>query len=134
MTEQKLQTDMEDLKNQMEARAAEDRDRLENEKSRAEDKMKAEIEAMHRRYEELRVQKSQIEKESANLLKAVEANNLKAVEEIEAIYEKKLTYENEKYLLLEQELLEEKMKNENRFKKMEDQNQEIIDRLQNEFR
>lgn len=108
MTEQKLQTDMEDLKNQMEARAAEDRDRLENEKSRAEDKMKAEIEAMHRRYEELRVQKSQIEKESANLLKAVEANNLKAVEEIEAIYEKKLTYENEKYLLLEQELLEEK--------------------------
>ena len=29
MTEQKLQTDMEDLKNQMETRAAEDRERLE---------------------------------------------------------------------------------------------------------
>lgn len=133
-TEQKLQTEMEDLKNQMESRAAEDRERLEKEKNKAEDKMKLEIEAMHRRYEELRVQKSQIEKESANLLKAVEANNLKAVEEIEAIYEKKLTYENEKYLLLEQELLEERMVNENRFKKMEDQNQEIIDRLQNEFK
>ena len=38
--------------------------------------MKSEIEAMHRRYEELRVQKSQIEKESANLLKVSFFKNL----------------------------------------------------------
>lgn len=50
------------------------------------------------RYEELKKQKTLIEKESANLLKGMENNHLKAVEELENLYEKKLAFENEKYL------------------------------------
>ena len=40
----------------------------------------------------------------------MENNHLKAVEELETLYEKKLTFENEKFLQQEQELLEERMK------------------------
>jgi len=43
-------------------------------------------------------QKGIIEKESTNLLKNMENNHLKAVEELETLYEKKLTFENEKFL------------------------------------
>lgn len=37
---------------------------------------------------------------------------MKAVEDLEALYEKKLSYENDKYIRLENELLEERMNNE----------------------
>lgn len=63
-----------------------------------EDKCKIEIRKWTERYEELKKQKTLIEKESANLLKGMENNHLKAVEELENLYEKKLAFENEKYL------------------------------------
>lgn len=43
-----------------------------------------------RRYEDLKKQKTDIEKESANLLKNMENNHMRAVEELENLYEKKL--------------------------------------------
>lgn len=70
--------------------------------------MNQEIAAWARRYEELKTQKSTVEKESANLFKNVENNHLKAVEELENLYEKKLAFENEKYLQLESVLLGER--------------------------
>ena len=73
-------------------------------------KMKQEIDSWARRYEELKTQKSTVEKESANLFKNVENNHLKAVEELENLYERKLAFENEKYLQLEQVLMEERMR------------------------
>ena len=39
-----------------------------------------------------------MEKESTNLFKNVENNHLKGVEELENLYERKLAFENEKYL------------------------------------
>lgn len=62
------------------------------------EKMNLEIQVWSRRYEELKEQKTKIEKESANLLKNMENNHYKAVEELESLYEKKLAFENEKYL------------------------------------
>lgn len=38
--------------------------------------------------------KNDIEKESTKLLKDMEDNHLKAVEELESLYEKKLAFEN----------------------------------------
>jgi hypothetical protein len=72
--------------------------------------MNQEIAGWARRYEELKTQKSTVEKESANLFKNVENNHLKAVEELENLYERKLAFENEKYLQLEQVLMEERMR------------------------
>ncbi len=42
----------------------------------------------------------------------MENNHLKAIEELEALYEKKLAFENEKYMQQEYTLIEERMKNE----------------------
>lgn len=58
---------------------------------------------MNKKYEELKQQKLDVEKDYSNLLKDMENNHLKAVEELENLYEKKLGYENEKYLQLESE-------------------------------
>lgn len=60
--------------------------------------MNNEIAAWAARYDQLKAQKSSAEKESANLFKNVENNHLKAVEELENLYERKLAFENEKYL------------------------------------
>jgi hypothetical protein len=53
------------------------------------------------RYEELKAKKSEVEKDYSSLLKNMENNHLKAVEELENLYEKKLGHENEKYIQLE---------------------------------
>ena len=96
--------------------------------------MNLEIQGWSKRYEELKAQKSQIEKESNNLLKNMEATNLKAVEELENLYEKKLAFENEKYLQLKQELSEEVMKYEDKIKVLDNKHQGTIDHLQTDFR
>lgn len=57
-----------------------------------------EIEMQRNHYNQLQALKQYTEIENANLLKANDENYLKAVEDLEALYEKKLTYENEKYL------------------------------------
>ena len=95
--------------------------------------MNIEIQAWSRRYEELKVQKTQLEKDSAALLKNMENNHLKAIEEIENLYEKKLSLENEKYLQLEQKLLEERMKAERDLKKKDSEYQDTIMNMKKEF-
>ena len=66
----------------MELKSQDEKKRLEREKQEAKEKMNLEIQGWSKRYEELKMQKSQIEKESNNLLKNMEATNLKAVEVI----------------------------------------------------
>lgn len=96
--------------------------------------MNQEIQGWSKRYDELKAQKSQIEKDSTNLLKNMEATNLKAVEELENLYEKKLAFENEKYLQLKQELAEEVMKYEEKIRGLDNKHQSTIDNLQGDFR
>lgn len=50
------------------------------------------------------------------MLKANDENHIKAVEDLEALYEKKLTYENDKYQKLERELNEERTTNKDKFR------------------
>jgi hypothetical protein len=51
-----------------------------------------------------------VEKDYNNLLKNMENNHLKAVEELENLYEKKLAYENEKFIHLESKVTEERLR------------------------
>ena len=62
------------------------------------------------RYEDLKQQKQEVEKDYNNLLKNMENNHLKAVEELENLYEKKLAFENEKYIHLEQQMTEQRLR------------------------
>jgi hypothetical protein len=74
-----------------------------------------------------------VEKESANLFKNVENNHLKAVEELENLYERKLAFENEKYLQLEQQLMEDRMKFEKNLRDLEKKHDNNIALLKEEF-
>lgn len=74
-----------------------------------------------------------IEKESSNLLKNMENNHLKATEELENLYEKKLAFENEKYMQQEQTLLEERMKFDKKLKSIESKHDYNITDLKGEF-
>lgn len=99
--QKKLQNDLQDLDYKTDFKVQDERRRMEKEKKEMEQRMNQEIGAWARRYEELKIQKSTVEKESTNLFKNVENNHLKAVEELENLYERKLAFENEKYLQLE---------------------------------
>ena len=58
---------------------------------------------MNKKTEELKQQKVDLQKDYSDLLKDLENNHLKTVEELENLYEKKLGKKNEKYLQLESE-------------------------------
>ena len=60
--------------------------------------MKQEIKEADEKFEKLKKAKQEREKELQDLLKTRDANHLKAVEELEALYEKKLALENDKYI------------------------------------
>jgi len=74
---------------------------LQEEKKNAEKEMKEEIRAADEKFENLKRMKQEKEKELQDLLKTRDANHLKAVEELEALYEKKLALENDKYIEIE---------------------------------
>jgi hypothetical protein len=131
--QKKLKNDYEDLENKMEYQSQEEKKRMEKQVDEMKEKMNLEIQMWSRRYEELKAQKTQIEKESANLLKNMENNHLKAVEELENLYEKKLAFENEKFLQQEQELLEERMKFEKKLKEVERRHDTNITDLKGDF-
>lgn len=131
--QKKLLNDLQDLDYKTDFKVQDERRRVEKEKKEMETKMNAEIAAWARRYEELKSQKSTVEKESANLFKNVENNHLKSVEELENLYERKLAFENEKYLQLEQQLMEERMKFEKNLRELERKHDQNIGLLKEEF-
>lgn len=59
---------------------------------------------------------------------------MKAVLELESLYEKKLAFETEKYMTIEQELEEEKINHQNQKKKLLNKHQETIEKLNQEFK
>lgn len=75
--------------------------------------------ALRRDIEKMQQAKFLMEKESQDLLHNMENTHLRAVEELENLYERKLAFENEKYLQLEQLMREEKIKYEKIIKDME---------------
>lgn len=131
--QRKLQNDLQDLDYKTDFKVQDERRRMEKEKKEMEIKMNHEISAWARRYEELKTQKSTVEKESTNLFKNVENNHLKAVEELENLYERKLAFENEKYLQLEQVLMEERMRFQTVMKGLERKHDSNIGMLKDEF-
>ena len=72
----------------MEYQSQEDKKNMEIQINDQKKKMNNEIKEWATRYDALKEQKTLIEKESANLLKNMENNHLKAVKELEDLYEK----------------------------------------------
>lgn len=131
--QKKLMNDLQDLEYKTAFKVQDETKRMEKKQKKMEEDMNQEIAGWARRYEELKTQKSTVEKESANLFKNVENNHLKAVEELENLYERKLAFENEKYLQLEQQLMEERMKFEKNLRDLERKHDQNIGLLKEEF-
>lgn len=60
--------------------------------------------------ESLKKQKKSLELKSEADLKDLESKNVRAAEELQTLYERKLSFENEKYFQLEQELMQLRIK------------------------
>src|SRR5690242_9918357 len=107
---------------------------MEEDQAQAESSMRTKVKSWEDTYSELQKQKNQLEKEYANLLKQMESNHMKAVEELENLYEKKLSYENDKYVQKEAELNNLKGRN---MEVMEDQvrhHEDTIEKLERQYR
>ena len=96
--------------------------------------MKEEIKAADEKFENLKRLKQEGEKELQDLLKTRDANHLKAVEELEALYEKKLALENDQYIEIEQILEDYRQKFKEEIKLNDDKHADTIDKLQKSFR
>lgn len=117
----------------MEIQALEEKNKMVTEIREMEKKMRVEIKAYEQRYEELKSEKSKVDKDHGGLLKELEKTHLKAIEELENLYEKKLNFENEKFLQQEQELIEQQKKFDEKLKKIEDKHEQNISTLMKEF-
>ncbi|CAD8113887.1 unnamed protein product [Paramecium sonneborni] len=97
-----------------------------------------EIEFRDLRYKELKDEKTQQEQQHFNLFRNIENNQFKAGQELETLYEKKILIENEKYLQLEQVLIEERQKYKQNLKELEfdcsKQIKEIKQKFQSDFK
>ena len=74
-----------------------------------------------------------VEKDYNNLLKNMESDHWKAVEELENLYEKKLAYENEKYICLEQQKTEEQLKHQLQVKQLGGENRQNLTIIKGKF-
>jgi hypothetical protein len=84
--------------------------------------------------EDLKKQKELQDRQNYEAMKKMEMNHLQAVEELQAVYEKKLYIEQSNFLKLEQEKLEMKNYYENKIAELRRQNQDAIDKLLKEFK
>ena len=107
---------------------------MQREKMAAEENMHITVKGWQKRCEEIQREKVSMEKEYANLLDMMEKNHLKAVEDLETLYDKKLAYENEKFLQLEQDLIEEESKQGEKLKKAEFRHEETVYTFENQFK
>ena len=96
--------------------------------------MKEEIKAADIKFEMLKKAKQEREKELQDLLKTRDANHLKAVEELEALYEKKLALENDKYIEIEKVLENWRIKYEKEIKEQDKRHKDSINDLQTQYR
>lgn len=58
---------------------------------------------LNRRYEDLQMQEAEQKDENTQTMKKMELNHLQCMEELQTLYEKKLSYENQAYKRLDKE-------------------------------
>lgn len=68
------------------------------------------IDDLQSRLESLKKQKKSLELKSEADLKDLESKNVRAAQQLQTLYQRKLSFENEKYFQLEQELMQLKIK------------------------
>lgn len=124
---------VEELGSRLEHISNENKLKLEEAKKAAEEKLRDEVAKLNERYNQLVTVKQSVDAQNTNLLKLNDENHLKAVEDLEALYEKKLSYENDKYIRLETELMEERRNNELKLAEIRDSNAKALMRLRQDF-
>ena len=100
----------------------------------AEKKRKIEVQAVENRCKQLQEQKSTQDQINAELMKKKEMDHQMAVEELQELYEKKIAIESKKCFNLERELLEMRQHYEDQMKKIQEKNEEGVEKLMSEFR
>lgn len=83
---------------------------LEYKMQKMKDQLEGDITRAKRQYDDLLASKAQMDADYKTAFVVMDEKHLKGVEELESLYERKLAYENEKYIQQEQELREERIK------------------------
>eukprot|EP00743_Colponemidia_sp_Colp-15_P006147 GILK01006607.1.p1 GENE.GILK01006607.1~~GILK01006607.1.p1 ORF type:complete len:1413 (-),score=360.36 GILK01006607.1:147-4334(-) len=129
-----LESQLEELQSQVEYKLHQ-REQEYQDKTRADkEQEQMELRRIEERYEQLKGRKNMQEREAAQALQAMELAHMRAAEELESLYERKLAIEAEKYLALDQEKMEMQQGYESRIRSMEKQQEEAIEKLLREFR
>jgi hypothetical protein len=121
-------------KRKVELKLKETKQKYERQYQEIERQKDLDIRDLEKRYEDLRRQKELQDRQNLEAMKKMEANHLAAVEDLEAVYERKLYVECGSFLKLEQEKLERKKHYEACIGELKSQNQRAVDRLLNEFK
>ena len=121
-------------KRKVEANLAEAKAKYERQYNEIERQKDLDIRDLEKRYEDLKRQKEQQDRQNMEAMRRMEQNHLGAVEELQEVYERKLYVENSNFLKLEQEKLEMKNFYEQKIADLKRQNQDAIDKLLREFR
>lgn len=124
---------IQDLINKIEVKIAEDKRIYEQNISEIKSKYHQELTQKIEETETLRKQKEVVERQSSELIRKIEENHMKAVEEMEKLFEWKLTNENERLMSMEKNYLQEKVKNKDELVGLETETKEKFNELKQEI-
>ncbi len=134
MKQEKLQFELNVNKRKVDLKLKETKAKYEKQYQEIERQKDLDISDLDRRYEDLKRQKELQDRQNMEAMRKMESNHVAAVDELAAVYERKLDVECGNFLKLEQEKLEMKKHYESRIAEIKRQNQKAIDKLLQEFK
>ena len=126
---ERIRQEIDNLKQNQELQKHKQEVEFAEEKEREEKRLFGQFQALEAAYEEVRKTKGAKEKEWRERLSNMQKSHSAAFETVEALYEKKLHIEDQKYRVLEQSREESRNKYEQQLVKIEDNNDKEIEKL-----
>lgn len=133
LEQEKLQAQFEEFKQKIEQADEENRKKMERVILELNQKRDQEVMSVKRELDKVMMQKDFLDRESKRLLDEMEKAHLKAAEEIENLYDRKVAFEHEKLMQKEQETRENKIKFDERIKQLELRHDQNLIILKKEF-
>ncbi|EGR29862.1 WD repeat protein [Ichthyophthirius multifiliis] len=131
--QEKIQAEYKDFKQRMNENLQEERSIMEFKMQKIKEQYENELVKQKKIYDELNYNKQVVEQDYKIVIQTLEEKHLKGVEELEGLYEKKLGFENEKYMQQEMEMKEEALKFERTIKELQKKHDNNINMLKTEF-
>lgn len=132
--QEKLHFELNVNKRKVEMKLKETKAKYEKQYQEIERQKDLDISDLDRRYEDLKRQKELQDRQNMEAMRKMEQNHVNAVDDLAAVYERKLDVECGNFLRLEQEKLEMKKHYESRIEEIKRSNQRAIDKLLKEFK